>query len=143
MGISVSSGYMARCWTPMKPVPRLRRPPPRDLAAAVKRVIRKYTGALVHAKTMVNTDSRAAPLQDARARLRTADPVMARLIDARPDFDPRAWIAQLPPMDLYGALLFPIVGQQLSVAATRRTLARIEERFGGRLPSAAEVLDTD
>jgi DNA-3-methyladenine glycosylase II len=46
-------------------------------------------------------------------------------------------------MDLFGALLFQIVGQQLSVAATRRTLERIEARFGGRLPSAAEVLDTD
>jgi DNA-3-methyladenine glycosylase II len=46
-------------------------------------------------------------------------------------------------MDLFGALLFQIAGQQLSVAATRRTLGRIEARFGGRLPSAAEVLDAD
>ena len=65
---------------------------------------------------------------------------MARLIDARPDFDPRAWMAQLPPMDLYGALLFQIVGQQLSVAATRRTLERIQALFGGHLPSPAELL---
>ena len=65
---------------------------------------------------------------------------MARLIDARPDFDPRAWMAQLPPMDLYGALLFQIVGQQLSVAATRRTLERIQVLFGGHLPSPAELL---
>ena len=68
---------------------------------------------------------------------------MARLIDARPDFDPRAWIAQLPPMDLYGALLFQIVGQQLSVAATRRTLERIQALFGGHLPSPAELLGID
>jgi len=68
---------------------------------------------------------------------------MARLIDARPDFDPRAWIAQLPPMDLYGALLFQIVGQQLSVAATRRTLERIQALFGGHLPSPAELLAID
>jgi 3-methyladenine DNA glycosylase/8-oxoguanine DNA glycosylase len=40
-------------------------------------------------------------------------------------------------MDLFGALPFQIAGQQLSVAATRRTLARIEARFGGSLPSAA------
>ena len=84
--------------------------------------------------------SRAASLQAARSQLRAADPVMARLIDARPDFDPRAWMAQLPPMDLYGALLFQIVGQQLSVAATRRTLERIEALFGGHLPSPAELL---
>ena len=84
--------------------------------------------------------SRAASLQAARSQLRAADPVMARLIDARPDFDPRAWMAQLPPMDLYGALLFQIVGQQLSVAATRRTLERIQALFGGHLPSPAELL---
>ena len=69
-------------------------------------------------------------LQQARAYLRQADPVLARLIDERPDFDPRAWMNQLPPMDLYGALLFQVTGQQLSVAATRRTLARIEDLFG-------------
>jgi len=68
---------------------------------------------------------------------------MARLIDARPDFDPHAWIAQLPPMDLYGALLFQIVGQQLSVAATRRTLDRIQALFAGHLPSPAELLAAD
>jgi DNA-3-methyladenine glycosylase II len=68
---------------------------------------------------------------------------MARLIEARPDFDPHAWIAQLPPMDLYGALLFQIVGQQLSVAATRRTLERIQALFAGHLPSPAELLAAD
>ncbi len=82
-------------------------------------------------------------LEKARARLRRADPVMARVIAARPDFDPRRWMTELPPMDLFGALLFQIVGQQLSVAATRRILERIEARFGGRLPSAADVLGTD
>ena len=86
---------------------------------------------------------RAEWLEKARAYLRKADPVLARLIADRPDFDPRRWMTELPPMDLFGALLFQIVGQQLSVAATRRTLARIEARFGGRLPSAADVLGTD
>jgi DNA-3-methyladenine glycosylase II len=87
--------------------------------------------------------SRAAWLRQARSYLRNADPVLARLIDERPDFDPRAWLAQLPPMDLYGALLFQITGQQLSVAATRRTLARIEALFGGRLPAPTELLAVD
>ena len=58
-------------------------------------------------------------------------------------FDPRAWIAQLPPTDLYGALLFQVTGQQLSVPATRRTLARIQALFGGHLPSPAELLTVD
>jgi DNA-3-methyladenine glycosylase II len=87
--------------------------------------------------------SRAVWLQQARSHLRNADPVLARLIEDRPAFDPRAWLAQLPPMDLYGALLFQVVGQQLSVAATRRILARIEVLFGGHLPSPTELLGVD
>lgn len=79
----------------------------------------------------------------ARRYLRKADPVLARLIDDRPEFDPRAWLTELPAMDLFGALLFQVTGQQLSVAATRRTLARIEALFGGRLPAPAELLEVD
>jgi DNA-3-methyladenine glycosylase II len=86
------------------------------------------------------TRRRADQLQRARSHLRRVDPVMARLIAARPDFDPRAWMAELPQMDLYGALLFQIVGQQLSVAATRRILDRIQSLFGGRLPSPEQML---
>src|SRR5262249_49578951 len=89
--------------------------------------------------TIVHSVSRAKSLQEARSHLHAADPVIARLIDARPDFDPHAWIAQLPPMDLYGSLLFQIAGQQLSVAATRRTLERIQALFGGHLPSPVEL----
>jgi DNA-3-methyladenine glycosylase II len=92
---------------------------------------------------MTEDSSRAAWLRQARSHLRGADPVLARLIDDRPDFDPRAWMTQLPPMDLYGALLFQVTGQQLSVPATRRTLARIEALFGGHLPSPAELLAVD
>lgn len=94
---------------------------------------------------MATTSSgqRAVRLKQARSHLRAADPVLARLIDERPDFDPRAWIAQLPPMDLYGALLFQVAGQQLSVASTRRILARIEALFDGHLPSPSELLSVE
>jgi DNA-3-methyladenine glycosylase II len=92
---------------------------------------------------MTGDPGRAAWLQQARSHLRSADPVLARLIDDRPDFDPRAWMTQLPAMDLYGALLFQITGQQLSVPATRHTLARIEDLFGGHLPAPAELLAAD
>jgi DNA-3-methyladenine glycosylase II len=92
----------------------------------------------------VTEDSgRAAWLRQARDYLRQADPVLARLIDERPDFDPQAWMEQLPAMDLYGALLFQVAGQQLSVAATRTILGRIEALFGGRLPAPAELLALD
>lgn len=90
-----------------------------------------------------NVSSLPAWLEQARAHLRDADPVLARLIDDRPNFDPQAWMAELPPMDLYGALLFQVTGQQLSVAATRRTLARIERLFDGKLPSPAGLLAVD
>jgi DNA-3-methyladenine glycosylase II len=92
---------------------------------------------------MTGDSGRAAWLRQARSYLHDADPVLAGLIDQRPDFDPRAWMTQLPAMDLYGALLFQVTGQQLSVPATRRTLARIEALFGGHLPSPAELLATD
>jgi DNA-3-methyladenine glycosylase II len=86
--------------------------------------------------------SRAVWLPQARSYLRNADPVLARLIDDRPDFDPRAWMARLPPMDLYGALLFQVTGQQLSVPATRRTLARIQALFDRpeRLPGVRALV---
>ena len=92
---------------------------------------------------MTEDSGPAEGLELARAYLRNADPVLARLIDNRPTFDPRAWMAQLPPMDLYGALLFQVTGQQLSVLATRRILARIEALFNGHLPSPAELLEVD
>jgi DNA-3-methyladenine glycosylase II len=89
--------------------------------------------------------SRAAWLRRARSYLRGADPVLAGLIDERPDFDPQAWrlARRLPAMDLYGGLLFQVVGQQLSVPSTRRILGRIEALFGGHLPSPAELLEVD
>jgi DNA-3-methyladenine glycosylase II len=86
-----------------------------------------------------------AAVADPKARdfLRNADPVLARLIDARPDFRPRAWLDELPPLDAFGTLIFQVVGQQLSVAATRTIVSRLEEQFGGHLPSPAEVLAAD
>jgi DNA-3-methyladenine glycosylase II len=78
-----------------------------------------------------------------RSHLHEADPVLARLIDERPDFDPRAWLAEFPPMDLFGALIFQVTGQQLSVAVTRRTIARIRALFGGSLPTPARLLRAD
>jgi len=79
----------------------------------------------------------------ARAYLREADPVLGRVIDAHPDFRPRAWLDELPPLDAFGALVFGVAGQQLSVRATRAILSRLEAHFGGRLPSPAELLAAD
>ena len=74
------------------------------------------------------------------AHLRRADPVLAELIaavgklpharDGRPDRD-----------DHYGALVRAIVGQQLSVKAARAIYGRLTDRFDGRPPTPAEILD--
>ena len=71
----------------------------------------------------------------AREFLRGADPVLAGIIDAHPDFRPRAWTEDLPPLDAFSTLIFQVIGQQLSVAATRTILGRLELAFGGRLPT--------
>ena len=87
----------------------------------------------------------AAAVADPEARefLRKADPVLARLIDARPDFRPRAWLDELPPLDAFRTLVFQVAGQQLSVSSTRAILSRLQQQFGGHLPSPAELLAAD
>ena len=69
--------------------------------------------------------------------------MLGRVIDARPGFRPRAWLDDFPPLDAFGTLIFQVVGQQLSVAATRAIVSRIEELFGGRMPTPAELLAAD
>src|ERR1700728_4540942 len=95
------------------------------------------------ASSVGDESDRAAWLRKARSYLRNADPVLAGLIDERPDFDPQAWRARLPPMDLFGALLFQVTGQPLSVAATPRILGRIQALVGDRPPAPAELLALD
>ena len=66
------------------------------------------------------------------------------LIDARPGFRPRAWMDELPPLDAFGTLIFQVAGQQLSGRGdTARSCLGIEERFGGHLPTPAELLAAD
>jgi DNA-3-methyladenine glycosylase II len=79
----------------------------------------------------------------AREFLRNADPILAQVIDAHPDFQPRAWIDELPGLDAFGTLIFQVTGQQLSVRATRTILSRLAQQFGGHLPSPAELLAAD
>jgi DNA-3-methyladenine glycosylase II len=50
---------------------------------------------------------------------------------------------ELPPLDSLRTLIFQVAGQQLSVRATRAILSRLEAHFGGRLPTAAQLLATD
>jgi DNA-3-methyladenine glycosylase II len=85
-------------------------------------------------------NGRPARLRRAQNHLSKVDPVIGQLIERRPGFDPHAWLDELPPMDLFGSLLFQVTGQQLSVAATRRTVERMTSLFDGHLPSPEELL---
>jgi DNA-3-methyladenine glycosylase II len=74
--------------------------------------------------------------------LRSADPVLARLIDAiGPLTDAREGRADLE--DHYGALVRSITGQQLSVLAARSIYNRLTARFGDRPPTPQEILADD
>jgi DNA-3-methyladenine glycosylase II len=94
---------------------------------------------------MTTLDGPPTPAADPAARefLRNADPILARLIDARPDFRPRAWMDELPPLDAFATLIFEVAGQQLSVSSTRAIISHLQDRFGGHLPSPAELLAAD
>ena len=87
--------------------------------------------------------ARAQETRTGLAWLHAADPVLAQVIDDRPDFDPDVWVRRLPAMDLFGALVFQIIGQQISVIAATAIFARLTGRFGGRVPDAGELAAVD
>lgn len=87
--------------------------------------------------------SRAREVREAFAHLHAVDPVLAALIDTRPDYDPDAWLRALPVMDLFGCLVFQVIGQQLSVKATRAILERLTRGFEGQMPGAEAVAELD
>jgi DNA-3-methyladenine glycosylase II len=92
-----------------------------------------------HAAAMKASSLSVDAFAEAKAALRAADPRMAELVEADPITDPNAVLDGLPT-DLWSALVFQVVGQQLSVAATRAILARLESLSGGSLPTPAELL---
>lgn len=87
--------------------------------------------------------ARGQEIRTGLAWLHAADPVLARLIDDRPDFDPDVWVRRLPAMGLFGALVYQVIGQQISVLAATAIFGRLIERFGGRAPDAAELAAVD
>jgi DNA-3-methyladenine glycosylase II len=74
--------------------------------------------------------------------LRTADPIMAGLIDACGVLSspPRT---RADPEEHYGALLHAVVNQQLSVKAGAAIYGRLTERFGGQTPTPEQLLEDD
>jgi DNA-3-methyladenine glycosylase II len=89
--------------------------------------------------------SRAGPVKaepKALERLRSADPVMAALVDEHGPLDERER-RRGRPHDAYGALLRSIVGQQLSTKAARTIFERLTALFDDRTPTPRELLAAD
>src|ERR1700704_4898782 len=77
------------------------------------------------------------------AALKASDSKMARLIDATEPIDTKAWRRARPLGDPFSVLVYSIIGQQISGYAARAIAGRLQERFGGRLPSPPELLSLD
>src|SRR5438105_5071562 len=87
----------------------------------------------------------AAPSRRDRALadLKASDPKMARLIETTEPIDTKAWRRARPLGDPFSVLVYSIIGQQISGYAARAIAGRLTERFGGRMPSAAQLLALD
>ena len=68
---------------------------------------------------------------------------MARLIGATEPVDTKAWRRARPLGDPFSVLVYSIIGQQISGFAARAIAGRLTDRFGGRMPSPAELLALD
>ncbi len=79
----------------------------------------------------------------ALAALKASDRKLARLIDATEPIDPKAWRKGRPLGDPFSALIYSIIGQQISGYAARAIAGRLQERFGGRIPTPSELLAMD
>ena len=89
------------------------------------------------------------PRKSAKARreeLAASDPVMAELVDRLGPLDYATRLRRRKeerPADAFGALLRPLVGQQISTKAARAIYLRLTARFQGRTPTPQEVLADD
>jgi len=75
--------------------------------------------------------------------LKASDRRLARLIETTEPVDPEAWRRARPLGDAFSVLVFSIIGQQISGFAAQAIAGRLQERFGGRIPSPAELLAMD
>src|SRR5437879_13729934 len=87
----------------------------------------------------------AAPSRRDRALadLKASDRRLARLIESTEPIDTKAWRRARPVGDPFSVLVYSIIGQQISGFAARAIAGRLQDRFGGRLPSPAELLAMD
>lgn len=86
---------------------------------------------------------RAREITEAFTHLRAVDPVLAGLMDARPDYDPDAWRAQIPALDLFGCLVLQLIGQQISLTAAHAIWARLTSLVGQAHPDPRTLAGID
>src|SRR5438874_12764061 len=79
----------------------------------------------------------------ALADLKASDRRLARLIESTEPIDTKAWRRARPLGDPFSVLVYSIIGQQISGFAARAIAGRLTDRFGGRMPSPAELLALD
>jgi DNA-3-methyladenine glycosylase II len=91
----------------------------------------------------VVTSRQPRDVRQALVWLREADPVLAKVIDEHPGFDPSAWLRRLPALDLFGALVLQVIGQQISMIAATAIFTRLVERFRGRAPDPDDLAALD
>src|SRR5438128_2012517 len=66
--------------------------------------------------------------------------IYGRVLEATEPIDTKAWRRARPLGDPFSVLVYSIIGQQISGYAARAIAGRLQERFGGRMPSPAELL---
>jgi DNA-3-methyladenine glycosylase II len=79
----------------------------------------------------------------ALATLKASDRKLAQLIEVTEPIDLKAWRRARPVGDPFSVLVYSIIGQQISGYAARAIAGRLLERFGGRMPSPAELVAMD
>jgi DNA-3-methyladenine glycosylase II len=92
-----------------------------------------YDGSIATTRTPSRRDR-------ALAALKASDRKLARLIDATEPIDTKAWRRARPLGDPFSVLVYSIIGQHISGYAAQAIAGRLQERFGGRMPSPPELL---
>jgi DNA-3-methyladenine glycosylase II len=75
--------------------------------------------------------------------LKARDPKLATVIASVDPVDIAAWRRGRRLGDAFSTLVYGIIGQQISGYATRAISSRLQDNFGGRMPTPAELAATD
>lgn len=94
----------------------------------------------INMNKIISSQKDPAAIEIERNYLKQVDPILAKIVEKYPHFNPRQWLQDLPKMDSFNCLIFQVIGQQLSVQATHVIFRRLQEIFHGKLPTPIQVL---